>query len=55
MKTPIKPNLSLKLRPDLKSWLKVYCATYERTMTEVITDLLEKLKTERTKGSRLKS
>jgi len=43
-KTPKNPNLSLKLQPDLKAWLKVYCARNEISMTEIITDLLEKFK-----------
>ena len=47
MKTPKKPNVSLKLRPDLKAWLKIYCATNEISMTEVITELIEKFKSER--------
>lgn len=45
MKTQNPPNLSLKLRPDLKQWLKIYCATNEISMTEVITELIEKFKT----------
>ena len=41
------PNITLRISNHLKSWLKVYCATNELSMTEVITDLLEKLKAEK--------
>ena len=46
MKAPKNPNLSLKLRPSLKSWLKVYCFKEEISMTKIITRLLEQFKSE---------
>ena len=41
------PNITLRIPTPLKSWLKVYCATNEISMTEVITELLEKFKSEK--------